>query len=111
MKGIKVWLHSENMTCFFIWYISLILEKKAFTMNNKKFTVKKTNLYEQIADCLENEIIHSEKEIVKLPSEKDLSIQFNVSKTAIREALKVLKERGLIKSKNGEHDRKYSRKY
>jgi len=71
-------------------------------MDNKRYSIKKTNLYEQIADCLEQEIIHSETEIEKLPSEKDLSIQFNVSKTAIREALKVLKERGLITSKNGE---------
>ena len=71
-------------------------------MTNKQYTVKKTNLYEQIADCLENEIINSDDELTKLPSEKDLAIQFNVSKTAIREALKVLKERGLIKSKNGE---------
>jgi GntR family transcriptional repressor for pyruvate dehydrogenase complex len=71
-------------------------------MIDKRYSIKKTNLYEQIADCLEHEIIHAETEIVKLPSEKDLSIQFNVSKTAIREALKVLKERGLIASKNGE---------
>ena len=71
-------------------------------MTDKRYSIKKTNLYEQIADCLENEIINSKTKIVKLPSEKDLSVQFNVSKTAIREALKVLKERGLITSKNGE---------
>ena len=71
-------------------------------MDNRQYVVKKTNLYEQIADCLENEIIYSEKEIIKLPSEKDLAVQFDVSKTAIREALKVLKERGLVTSKNGE---------
>ena len=71
-------------------------------MNNKQYIIKKTNLYEQIAQCLENEIIYSKTEIVKLPSEKDLAAQFSVSKTAIREALKVLKERGLISSKNGE---------
>ena len=77
-------------------------EKPNEKMNNKHYTIKKTNLYEQIADCLENEIIHSGTKIVKLPSEKELAIQFSVSKTAIREALKVLKERGLIASKNGE---------
>ena len=71
-------------------------------MDNKQYSIKKTNLYEQIADHLEHEIIHSKTEIVKLPSEKDLATQFSVSKTAIREALKVLKERGLIASKNGE---------
>ena len=71
-------------------------------MTDKLYSIKKTNLYEQIADYLEHEIIYAETEMEKLPSEKDLSIQFNVSKTAIREALKVLKERGLITSKNGE---------
>jgi GntR family transcriptional repressor for pyruvate dehydrogenase complex len=71
-------------------------------MNIQRNSITKTNLYEQIADYLENEIIHSKTETTKLPSEKDLSIQFNVSKTAIREALKVLKERGLVASKNGE---------
>ena len=71
-------------------------------MNSRADAVKKTNLYEQIADHLENEIINSEKEIAKLPSEKDLATQFKVSKTAVREALKVLKERGLVYSKNGE---------
>jgi GntR family transcriptional repressor for pyruvate dehydrogenase complex len=66
------------------------------------YSVTKTNLYEQVADTLERAIIKSELKAEKLPSEQELSKRFQVSRTVIREALKVLKERGLIESRNGE---------
>jgi DNA-binding FadR family transcriptional regulator len=66
------------------------------------YSITKTNLYEQIADTLEQAIIRSGKKIEKLPSEQELCRRFDVSRTVIREALKVLKERGLIQSRNGE---------
>ena len=65
------------------------------------YTIKKTNLYEQIAGRLEQAIIRSGEKLEKLPSEQALSKNFNVSRTVIREALKVLKERGLVDSRNG----------
>ena len=71
-------------------------------MNNINYKVKKTNLYEQVAETLEHVIVHSNNSIKKLPSEQELSDRFNVSRTVIREALKVLKERGLIQARNGE---------
>ncbi|GHV62050.1 GntR family transcriptional regulator [Spirochaetia bacterium] len=90
-------------------------------MDKIDYTVTKTNLYEQIADSLERAIMRSESKfgtitgpqssvepsvrgspLAKLPSEQELSKRFNVSRTVIREALKVLKERGLIQSRNGE---------
>jgi GntR family transcriptional repressor for pyruvate dehydrogenase complex len=71
-------------------------------MEQIDFTLNKTNLYEQVADSLEQAIIRSGPKAEKLPSEQELSKQFNVSRTVTREALKVLKERGLIKSRNGE---------
>jgi GntR family transcriptional repressor for pyruvate dehydrogenase complex len=71
-------------------------------VNNIDYSITKTNLYEQIADTLEHAIIRSIKDVEKLPSEQELSKRFNVSRTVIREALKVLKERGLIQSRNGE---------
>ena len=71
-------------------------------MDNIDFTLNKTNLYEQVADTLEEAIVRSKSKKEKLPSEQELSKQFNVSRTVTREALKVLKERGLITSKNGE---------
>jgi GntR family transcriptional repressor for pyruvate dehydrogenase complex len=71
-------------------------------MDKIDYTVNKTNLYEQIAGILEQAIIGSEIKAEKLPSEQELSKRFKVSRTVIREALKVLKERGLIQPKNGE---------
>ena len=71
-------------------------------MDKINYTINKTNFYEQIADTLEQAIIRSETKTEKLPSEQDLSKRFAVSRTVIREALKVLKERGLIQSRNGE---------
>ena len=65
------------------------------------YNLNKVNLYEQIADSLEQAIVQSKIKTEKLPSEQELSRQFKVSRTVIREALKVLKERGLIESRNG----------
>ena len=70
-------------------------------MNVIDYSVNKTNLYEQIADKLEHAIVQSEIKEEKLPSEQELSKNFKVSRTVIREALKVLKERGLIQPRNG----------
>jgi DNA-binding FadR family transcriptional regulator len=71
-------------------------------MDKIDYAVNKTNLYEQIADTLEQAIIRSDSSVEKLPSEQELAKRFQVSRTVIREALKVLKERGLIQSRNGE---------
>ena len=66
-------------------------------MNEINYEVKKINLYEQVADTLEKAIVHSDDTFKKLPSEQELSGRFGVSRTVIREALKVLKERGLLR--------------
>jgi DNA-binding FadR family transcriptional regulator len=70
-------------------------------MEDIDFIVEKTNLYEQIVNTLEQVIIQSSME-EKLPSELELSQRFKVSKAVIREAMKVLKDRGLIQSRNGD---------
>ena len=72
-------------------------------MNKISFAVNKTNLYEQVANHLEQVILDPTIAIQKkLPSEQALATQFSVSRTVIREALKLLKERGLIIQKNGD---------
>ena len=64
--------------------------------------VSKISLYERIADLLEERILSDGYEIEKkLPSEQALAEQYSVSRTVIREALKLLKERGLVDSRNG----------
>lgn len=57
----------------------------------------KMRLYEYVSDEIENAI--REKQILpgeKLPSEHELADQFSVSRTIVREALKILRERRLI---------------
>lgn len=68
---------------------------------DESIAVSRVNLYEQIADRLEELILSSEYTGEKLPSEQALAEQFAVSRNVVREALKILKERGLIKSRNG----------
>lgn len=71
-------------------------------MKSIDYNVQRTNLYEQIAENLEKAILSSSTAVAqRLPSEQELARQFNVSRTVIREALKILRERGLITQKNG----------
>ena len=68
------------------------------------FTLVRTNLSQQVADHLEEVILASSSTRVseKLPSEMQLAKQYNVSRPVIREALKLLQERGLVVMKNGD---------
>lgn len=62
----------------------------------------KMRLYEYVSEEIENAI--REKQILsgeRLPSENDLAEQFDVSRTIVREALKILRERRLITVENG----------
>jgi len=62
----------------------------------KKNSIQHQTLYEQISDSLEQLIIQNGNDLVKLPTEYELAKQYGVSRTVIREALKLLKERGLV---------------
>ncbi|HHU89485.1 MAG TPA: FadR family transcriptional regulator [Clostridiaceae bacterium] len=65
--------------------------------------LKKTRLYEEIIKQLTDLINNgSLKPGDKLPTERDLAVQLNVSRTAIREALRSLEMMGFIESKVGE---------
>lgn len=63
--------------------------------------LQKAHLYEQVADLLEQRIIDCHEDGARLPSEQQLAEQYQVSRTIIRESMKLLKERGLIDSKIG----------
>lgn len=59
-------------------------------------------LYEQVADLLEDRIVSGEYPYgSRLPSEQALCEISGVSRTIVREALKILKERGLIETRTG----------
>ncbi len=65
----------------------------------------RVNLYEQIADYIEKRILAGEDPQwaagAKLPPEQELADYFGVSRNVVREAIKVLKERGLCEPRNG----------
>jgi len=70
--------------------------------NNVNYSIERKALYEMIADKLELFILNDTSKISqKLPSEQYLADSFGVSRPVIREALKILKERGLISSHQG----------
>ncbi|MDO4633262.1 MAG: FadR/GntR family transcriptional regulator [Eubacteriales bacterium] len=68
-------------------------------------TIKRVNLYEQVADQMEKMILDGMNEQwgegCKLPPEQELADSFGVSRNVVREALKLLKARGLVDPKNG----------
>lgn len=62
----------------------------------------KLPLYEQIANRIEIRITSRDyRSGSRLPSEQKLCEEFGVSRTILREALKLLKERGLIETRTG----------
>ena len=63
--------------------------------------LNRASLSEQVADMLEQEIIEKYPLGARLPSEQALAERYEVSRTIIREAMRTLKERGLIDSKTG----------
>jgi GntR family transcriptional repressor for pyruvate dehydrogenase complex len=61
--------------------------------------VRTSRLYEQIVQQVEESIQKGNlKTGDKLPAERDLAEQFGVSRTAVREAVKALREKGLVEA-------------
>ena len=59
-------------------------------------------LYEQIVQQIEESILKGDlKPGDQLPAERDLAQRFGVSRTAVREAVKVLREKGLVNAYSG----------
>lgn len=64
--------------------------------------VKLSRLYEQIVKQIERKILDGELQIGdQLPPERELAEQFKVSRTAVREAVKALREKGLVEAYPG----------
>ena len=65
-------------------------------------TVQASRLYEQIVKQIEESILKGAlKPGDQLPAERDLAQQFGVSRTAVREAVKALREKGLVEAYSG----------
>ncbi len=64
--------------------------------------VKTSRLYEQIVQQVEESILKGQlKPGDQLPAERDLAQSFGVSRTAVREAVKTLREKGLVEAYSG----------
>ncbi len=64
--------------------------------------VKTSRLYEQIVQQVEESILSGQlKPGDQLPAERDLAQRFGVSRTAVREAVKALREKGLVEAYSG----------
>lgn len=64
--------------------------------------VKSSRLYEQIVQQVEDSILKGQlKPGDQLPAERDLAQRFGVSRTAVREAVKTLREKGLVEAYSG----------
>lgn len=65
-------------------------------------TVKTSRLFEQIVQQVEDSILKGHlKTGDQLPAERDLAQRFGVSRTAVREAVKTLREKGLVEAYSG----------
>src|ERR1700704_5721281 len=65
-------------------------------------TVKTSRLFEQIVQQVEDSILKGQlKPGDQLPAERDLAQRFGVSRTAVREAVKTLQEKGLVEAYSG----------
>jgi GntR family transcriptional regulator, transcriptional repressor for pyruvate dehydrogenase complex len=64
--------------------------------------VRSSRLYEQIVQQIEDSILQGTlKSGDQLPSERELALKFGVSRTAVREAVKALHEKGLVEAYSG----------
>src|SRR5512143_1079006 len=59
--------------------------------------IRSERLYEQIVSQIEQRITNGDLKVGdQLPTERDLGVQFGVSRTAVREAIKALTQKGLV---------------
>ena len=76
--------------------------KKKIPWEVQDSAINYKTLYEQIADSIEKTILESGAVSQRLPTEAELVKEYKVSRSVIREALKVLKERGLVSMRAGD---------
>src|SRR5262249_11393136 len=64
--------------------------------------IRSSRLYEQIVEQIEKLILDGKlRPGDQLPSERELAERFSVSRTAVREAVKALREKGLVEIETG----------
>ncbi len=64
--------------------------------------VQSTKVFEQITEQIEQQILRGELQSGdRLPTERELAEQFHASRTAVREAMKILSQKGLLEMRPG----------
>jgi DNA-binding FadR family transcriptional regulator len=64
--------------------------------------IQSVRVFEQVAEQIEKRILDGElRSGDRLPTERDLAEQFHVSRTAVREAMKILAQKGLVDMRPG----------
>src|SRR6266536_264096 len=64
--------------------------------------IQSVRVFEQIAEQIEKRILDGElRSGDRLPTERELAEQFHVSRTAVREAMKILSQKGLVDMRPG----------
>lgn len=64
--------------------------------------IQSVRVFEQVAEQIEKRILKGElRSGDRLPTERDLAEQFHVSRTAVREAMKILAQKGLVDMRPG----------
>jgi len=76
--------------------------KNKTTWNIRNSDIKYRNLYETIANSMEEMIFEGGIDAMRLPTETDFAEKYGVSRSVIREALKILNERGLVSMRAGD---------
>jgi GntR family transcriptional repressor for pyruvate dehydrogenase complex len=83
-------------------HINSFLRKGVMQVDNMYTPVQYRKLFEQIANQIEQRILSGElRSGDRLPTERELAEQFGASRTAVREAMKLLAQRGLVDMKPG----------
>ncbi|HCJ33645.1 MAG TPA: FadR family transcriptional regulator, partial [Ktedonobacter sp.] len=64
--------------------------------------IQSNKVFEQVANQIEKRILSGElRSGDRLPTERDLAEQFHASRTAVREAMKILAQKGLVDMRPG----------
>lgn len=82
------------------WYSNPTMRRTLLSASYK--AIQSSRLYEQIVQQIEDSIMKGDlKTGDQLPAERELADQFGVSRTAVREAVKALREKGLVEPYTG----------
>jgi GntR family transcriptional regulator, transcriptional repressor for pyruvate dehydrogenase complex len=76
--------------------------RKLFAGGDLYTPIQSTKVFEQIAVQIEKRILNGElRNGDRLPTERELAEQFHASRTAVREAMKILAQKGLVEMRPG----------